>query len=145
MCDLEEQSGSIAPHLVGSNKYLNALNYFSIQFGSNEIDRCIFKDIILKLFGCQDFDTFCSKLKMISDDYKDELHMDWSELERAIKDFKEGANFKKIEENEKYSIVCSLFQEIFNDDVKIDDLIEEYNNNIYDSNLSLSVRNKKNG
>ena len=143
VCDLEEQSGSIAPHLVGSNKYLNALNYFSIQFGSNEIDRCIFKDIILKLFGCQDFDTFCSKLKMSSDDNKDELHMDWSELERAIKDFKEVANFKKIEENEKYPIVCSLFQEIFNDDVKIDDLIEEYNNNIYDSNLSLSVRNKK--
>ena len=46
------------------------------------------------------------------DDDKGELYNDWHELERQIKDFKEGANNSKIERNEKYPINMSLFQDL---------------------------------
>ena len=35
---------------------------------------------------------------------KAELFNDWNELEREIKDFKEGATISKIENNSKYTI-----------------------------------------
>ena len=74
------------------------------NFGSNEIDKLIFKEIILKLFGCQDFNTFYLKYKKHNgnnnndneDNDKGELYNDWTEIEREIKDFKEGATNGKI-------------------------------------------------
>ena len=41
-------------------------------------------------------------------------------------------------------INCSLFKDIFDDDIDINDLIKEYNDNIYESMLLLSVRKIKN-
>ena len=64
-------------------------------------------------------------------------------MEREIKDFKEGATNEKIEKNEKYSINFSLFQDIFEDEIDINDLVKEYNSNIYDENLLLSTKKNK--
>ena len=68
---------------------------------------------------------------------------DWSEMEREIRDFKESAINDRIDKNGKYFINFSFFQDIFEDDVDINDLIEEYNDNIYDSNLYLSIKKNK--
>ena len=48
---------------------------------------------------------------------------------------------KKLKKKEKYTINLSLFQDIFEDDIEISELVDEYNNNIYDDNLKLSVKN----
>ena len=149
VCDLGGGTGDIVAHLVGSNNNLNEISpSCGGNFGSNEIDKSIFKDIILKLFGCQDFNSFYSKykkkhIKTKGDENieKAELFNDWSELEREIKDFKEGATIAKIENNTKYPINCSLFQDIFDDETDINDLVKEYNDNIYDSSLLLNARN----
>ena len=153
ICDLGGGTGDIVAHLVGSNNHLNEIiPSCGGNFGSNEIDKFIFKDIILKLFGCQDFNTFYLKYKKIhgnnnldedEENDKGELFNDWSEMEREIKDFKEGATNQKIEKNEKYTINCSLFQDIFDDDIDINDLVKEYNDNIYDNNLKLSIKKNK--
>ena len=152
VCDLGGGTGDIVAHLVGSNNYLNEIfPSCGGNFGSNEIDKFIFKDIILKLFGCQDFNTFYLKYKKNNDNNRDnneendkgELFNDWSEMEREIKDFKESATNEKIEKNEKHTINFSLFQDIFNDDVDINDLVKEYNDNIYDDSLYLSVKKNK--
>ena len=150
VCDLGGGTGDIVAHLVGSNNNLNEISpSCGGNFGSNEIDKFIFKDIILKLFGCQDFNTFYMKYKKNNnnngdvDADKGELFNDWSELEREIKDFKEGATNGKIEKNEKHTINFSLFQDIFDDDIDINDLVKEYNDNIYDDNLLLSVKKNK--
>ena len=151
VCDLGGGTGDIVAHLVGSNNNLNEISpSCGGNFGSNEIDKKIYKDIISKLFGCQDFNTFYLKYKEKNgnnndgneDDNKGELFKDWLEIEREIKDFKEGATNDIIEKNEKYTINFSLFQDIFEDDVDISDLVKAYNDNIYDDNLLLS--NKKN-
>ena len=150
VCDLGGGTGDIVAHLVGSNN-----NLFEISpscggnFGSNEIDKSIFKDIIFKLFGCLDFNTFYTKYKKKNgnnndDDYdKGELFNDWNEIEREIKDFKEGAKISKIEKNEKYPINLSLFQDLFDEDIDINDLVKEYNDNVYDNNLLLGVKKNK--
>ena len=59
ICDLGGGTGDIVAHLVGSNNNLNEIiPSCGGNFGSNEIDKFIFKDIILKLFGCQDLILF---------------------------------------------------------------------------------------
>ena len=149
VCDLGGGTGDIVAHLVGSNNKLNEI-YPSCggNYGSNEIDKLIFKEIILKLFGVQDFNSYYLKYKRkngnneFNEEYdKGVLFDDWSEFERKIKDFKEGATNEKIEKKEKYTINLSLFQDIFEDDIEISELVDEYNNNIYDDNLKLSVKN----
>jgi hypothetical protein len=149
VCDLGGGTGDIVAHLVGSNNKLNEI-YPSCggNYGSNEIDKLIFKEIILKLFGVQDFNSYYLKYKRkngineFNEEYdKGVLFDDWSEFERKIKDFKEGATNEKIENKEKYTINLSLFQDIFDDDIEISELVDEYNNNIYDDNLKLSVKN----
>ena len=60
-------------------------------------------------------------------------------MEREIKDFKEGATNEKVEKNEKYFINCSLFQDIIDDEVDINDLVEEYNDNIYNIKYLLLI------
>ena len=151
VCDLGGGTGDIVAHLVGSNNHLNEISpSCGGNFGSNEIDKFIFKDIIFKLFGCQDFNTFYLKYKKNNisnggDDESDksELFNDWNEIEREIKDFKEGAKNSKIENNEKYPLNLSLFQDLFDEDVDINDLVKEYNDNVYDNNLLLSVKKNK--
>ena len=146
VCDLGGGTGDIVAHLVGSNNNLNEISpSCGGNYGSNEIDKYIFKDIILKLFGCQDFNTFYLKYmkRNNEDNDKGELFNDWSELEREIKDFKEGAKLTKIEKNQKYPINLSLFQDLFDDDIDINELVKEYNDNVYDNNLLLSVKKNK--
>ena len=151
VCDLGGGTGDIVAHLVGSNNHLNEISpSCGGNFGSNEIDKSIFNDIILKLFGCKDFNSFYSKftkknnnIGMEIENEKGELFNDWCEFERQIKDFKEGTTLTKIEENEKCPINCSLFKEILDDEVNINDLVKEYNNNINDSSIELSVKNMR--
>ena len=151
VCDLGGGTGDIVAHLVGSNNHLNEISpSCGGNFGSNEIDKFIFKDIIFKLFGCHDFNTFYLKYKKKNisnrggdESDKSELFNDWNEIEREIKDFKEGAKNSKIENNEKYPLNLSLFQDLFDEDVDINDLVKEYNDNVYDNNLLLSVKKNK--
>ena len=149
VCDLGGGTGDIVAHLVGSNNNLNEISpSCGGNFGSNEIDKYIFKDIIFKLFGCYDFNSFYLKYKKINkdnnvnieDNVKRDLFYEWSEIEREIKDFKEGITKEKIRNKIKYTINFSLFQDIFVDDIDINDLVAEYNSNIYDGNLKLTVR-----
>ena len=151
VCDLGGGTGDIVAHLVGSNNNLNEIHpSCGGNYGSNEIDKLIFKEIILKLFGCQDFNSYFLKYKRkngnngVNEEIdKGELFNEWSELEREMNDFKEGATNEKIEKKEKCTINFSLFQDIFDDDVDIFDLVDEYNTNIYDDNLKLSVKKVK--
>ena len=149
ICDLGGGTGDIVAHLVGSNNNLNEIHpSCGGNFGSNEIDKKIFNEIIYKLFKCKDFNTFYVKYKKNNEDDDDEgqkgqLYRDWYELERAIKDFKEGVTTEKIKNNEKCTVNCSIFRDIFDTDTNINELIKEYNDNIYDEELHLRALNNK--
>ena len=156
ICNLGEKNGSIVAHKFGSNEKLNDISpAYGDNYGSEQIEKHIFKDIIEKIFGCKDFNTYYLKFgdKLNSKKYeknftydeteKGELYVDWYELERDIKDFIEGASIENIENNEMYPFNFSLFQEIFDEDIKISDLVEEYNKNVIDSYLKLFIRKNK--
>ena len=115
------------------------------KFGSNEINKLIFEEIIFKIFECKDFNTFYTKYKEINDNFDDEemLYEDWYELERAIMDFKEGTNLPAVKDHEYYPINFSLFKDIFNDEVDINTLVDKYNRDVTDDELKLKIRSKK--
>ena len=105
----------------------------------------IFENIINSLFGCKNFNEFLSKYKIKNKESEDEgiLFNDWCELEREIKDFKEGTNNIKISNNEKCPINFSLFQDIFDDNIDLNDFVDKYNNNIKEIDLKLIVKSKR--
>ena len=150
VCDLGGGTGDIVAHLVGSNHKLAEISpSCGGNFGSNEIDKLIFKEIIQQLFGCPDFNTYYYKLKKNNAndtkfiDDKGQYYSDWMEFERKIKEFKEDAKPDHIKNNEKSTIDCSIFKEIFADNIELDELVKEYNDNISYDNLKLSVRKNK--
>ena len=77
-----------------------------------QIDRLIYEEIILSLFKIKNFNTFLSKYKRINNDCIDEgdLFNDWVELEREIKDYKEGITNQKIEKNENIQLIFHYFK-----------------------------------
>ena len=143
ICDLGGGTGDIVTHLIKLNKSLTELcPPNGGKFGSNEINRLFLEEIVYKIFNCKDFNTFYNKYKEINEDGEDEgvLFNEWAELERRIKDFKEGADLKKIKEY--YPINFNLLTDIFNDNTKIIDLVNTYNNSCDDDELKLKIRSK---
>ena len=146
ICDLGGGTGDIVTHLVGSNCNLEEISKpCGGGYGSNEIDKKIFKRIIYELFGYEDYNSVKKKydeLEIREDG--NVIYDSWCNLERDIKEFKEGSNLEKINKKEKYPICCDVFQELFeNDDEDINDLVDKYNKNLNDNELKLSVRSKK--
>ena len=146
ICNLGSETGYIFSHLFGSNKNAdNIPHFYGEVFGSNEIDRLIFKDIIKKLLGCQDFNSYYSKYlkkNIKGKDEKEELYYEWLELERQIKDFKECISIQKVEKNNTFPINFSSIYDIFDDNIDINNLVVNYNDSISDNNLKLKINNK---
>ena len=148
ICDLGGGTGDIVTHYVGTNKNLEEIySACGGNYGSNEIDKTIFEEIIYSIFGYKSFEQLLEKCKYMDINEDEEVIFDaWCELERQIKDFKEGTNQDKVKNNEKFPINCSLFQDFFDDDLKIDinDLINKYNNYIaYNEETKLKIKSKK--
>ena len=144
ICDLGGGTGDIVTHLVGSNMTLKEIEpSCGGNYGSNEIDKKIFDNIINKLFGYKDFLTILKKYRELDLEEKDEcvLFESWCQLEDDIKDFKKGVNSEKIKEKGKYPIHCNVFEDFFEEDVK--ELVDKYNNSLNDNELKLEVKSKK--
>ena len=134
----------IVTHLIKFNKSLTELcPPNGGNFGSNEINRLFLEEIIYKIFGCKDFKTYSKKYKEINQNGEDEgvLFNDWAEFERKIKDFKEGADLIKMKQY--FPISCDLLKDIFNDNIDINDLVNNYNDSCNDDELKLEVIGKK--
>ena len=146
ICDLGGGTGDIVTHMVGDNKNLQEL-YSSCggNYGSNEIDKKIFEDIIYSIFGFKNFEQLLDKFQKLNMNEDKEVIFDsWCELERQIKDFKEGTNMEKVNSKEKFPVNCSLFQDFFDEDYNIDitDLVNKYNL-LIDNNVKLNIKSKK--
>ena len=148
ICDLGGGTGDIVFHLVGNNKNLEEISVpCGGNYGSNEIDKYLFEDLVNKIFGFKDFESLYMRLQELNIKEKKETIFDeWCELERKIKQFKESVNFGKVNENVKFPINFNIFQECFkNENENFEYLINKYNNK-YNSNSELKleiVSNKK--
>ena len=151
ICDLGGGTGDIVTHKVGCNKFLEEIKAScGGPYGSNEIDKNIFEYIIFTIFGYKSFNELLKKSKELrieeneeSEESEEEfLFAQWCELERQIKNFKEGANNEKIEKNDYFPINCSIFKDFY-DDQDIHDLIKRYNNICFTEEMQIKVRSKK--
>ena len=146
VCDLGGGTGDIVTHLIGVNKNVNEIcPPNGGKFGSNEINKLFFEDIIFKIFDCKDYNTFYNRYIKLNEKVEEDriLFSDWYELERQVMDFKEGTNLVKIDENEYYPINFGLFKDIFNDDTDINILVDKYNKNCNNNELKLKIKSKK--
>ena len=146
VCDLGGGTGDIVTHLIGVNKNVNEIcPPNGGKFGSNQINKMFFEDIVFKIFDCKDYNTFYKKYKEINNNVEDEgtLFNDWYELEREVMDFKEGTNLKNVRENDYYPINFGLFQDIFNSNADINVLVDKYNHNCDDSESKLIIKSKR--
>ena len=146
ICDLGGGTGDIVAHLIGENYSLKEIYPASGgDYGSDLINKRFFEDIIYKIFDCKDFNTFYKKYKQINENGEEVgiLFNEWCEFEREIKDFKEGTDLKVVKNNEQYPIKCSIFQDIFNEDININELINNYNNKCNDDELKIKVKSAK--
>ena len=146
ICDLGGGTGDIVTHKVGSNQTLEEIKVScGGDYGSNEIDKKIFEDLIFNIFGYSSFNHLQKKMKELNINEDEEVIFDsWCELERQIKDFKEGVNTDKVKRCENFPINFSIFQDFYeNDDRSIDDLIQKYNNECFDRNLEIKVKSRK--
>ena len=138
-------TGDIVTHMIGSNKNVEEITpSCGGDYGSNEIDKKIFKNIIYKLFGFEDFNSLLKVFKKkVKDEENDEesLYQSWCNLEKEIKDFKLGSNKEKIQNKKYFPITCDLFQDFFEEN--INDLVDKYNRELKDNELKLIVKSKK--
>jgi len=142
ICDLGGGTGDIVTHLVGNNCYLEEISKpCGGGYGSNEIDKKIFKRIIYELFGYEDFNSLKKKYDELKiRENENVIYDSWCNLERDIKEFKEGSNLEKINKKEKYPICCDVFKLLFeNAHSDINVLVDKYNNNLTDNDLKLNV------
>ena len=133
ICDLGGGTGDIVTHLIGVNKNFNEISLPSGgQLGSNEINKLFLEEIVFKIFDCKDFNNYYQKYKEIHENNEDLdkeenededeenekiegiLFNQWAEFERAINDFKEFTDTKKVKNLESYPINFYLFKDIFN-------------------------------
>ena len=146
ICDLGGGTGDIVTHLIGVNKSLNEIcPPNGGKYGSNEINKLFFEEIIFKIFDCKDYNTYYKKYTKKNKNVEQEgiLFTDWSELERKVMDFKEGTNLEKVRENEYFPLNCGLFQEIFNNDTDLDILVDKYNKNCDNNELKIKIKSIK--
>ena len=162
ICDLGGGTGDIVTHLIGVNKNLNEISLPSGgQLGSNEINKLFLEEIVFKIFDCKDFNNYYQKYKEIHENNEDLdkeenededeenekiegiLFNQWAEFERAINDFKEFTDTKKVKNLESYPINFYLFKDIFKKNTDIKSLVNNYNNNCNDNELKLKVTSKK--
>ena len=148
VCDLGGGTGDIVTHMIGSNKNVEEITpSCGGNYGSNEIDKKIFKNIIYKLFGFEDFNSLLKMYKeKVKDDDDDEngeesLYQSWCDFEKDIKDFKKDSNKEKIENKKYCPISCGLFKDFFEENIT--DLVNKYNQQLKDKELELVVKSKK--
>jgi len=146
ICDLGGGTGDIVTHLIKANKNVNEICAPNGgKFGSNEINKLFFEEVIFKIFECKDFNTYYDKYKEINNNIDDEeaIYDDWYELERKVMDFKEGTNIQTVSDNEYYPINFGLFKDIFNDETDINILVDKYNKRVIDDELKIKIKGKK--
>ena len=146
ICDLGGGTGDIVTHLIKANKNVNEICAPNGgKFGSNEINKLFYEEVIFKIFECKDFNTYYKKYKEINNKIDDEeaLYDDWYELERKVMDFKEGTNIQAVIDNEYYPINFDLFKDIFNDEIDINILVDKYNKNVINDELKIKIKGKK--
>ena len=128
ICDLGGGTGDIVTHNKNSDGRISE-KYQAIggNYGSDEIDKEIFKLVIYKLSGFQNFNSLKEKFVKVNTDYEeDELYQDWIKLENEIKSRKKTIKEDSIENT--FPLNIQIFQD-FTDNKSLQQIVDKYNQN----------------
>lgn len=128
ICDLGGGTGDIVTHNKNSDGRISE-KYHAIggNYGSDEIDKAIFKLVIYKLFGFKTYNSLKKKLEQINTDYEeDDLYQDWIKLENEIKNRKKIIKEDSIENT--FSLNIQIFQD-FTDNKNLKEIVDNFNQN----------------
>ena len=113
--------------------------YFG-NYGSDEIDKKIFKLLIYKLFGFQDYNSLKKKFEGVKTDYReDELYQVWIKLENEFKSRKKLTKEDSIENF--FPLDVQMFQD-FTYSKSLQIIIEIYNQNC-PFGWDINIKNEK--
>ena len=108
--------------------------------GSREINKYILEELLVKkLFSQKAFNIIQEKIKKDGEDSYD-LREDMRKIDDDINKFKETFELKNL--NEKYKIKFEAFKDGFDKEPNIEQLINNYNNNIKDD-WKIGLKSKK--
>ena len=139
ICDLGGGTGDIVTHSTNlDGEIIEKFPPIGGNYGSDEIDKAIFKRVFYKLFGFEDYNSLQKKNKEKGNIWEeDELYKEWVNLQEEIQ------NLKKITEDsrEKYFFLnCQLFEEFV--DSNLDEIVNNYNNSCQEG-WKVTIKNKK--
>lgn len=125
ICDLGGGTGDIVTHSKSiEGKISEKYQAIGGNYGSDEIDKEFFNQVIYKLFGFKNYNSLNLKNKEIGFPWTEEsLYWEWINLQEEIK------KRKKINENSKdkyFTLNCQIFQD-FTNDIGIENLVNKYN------------------
>lgn len=125
VCDFGGGTGDIATHQKSlDGEIIERYQSIGGNYGSEEIDKQIYHEVIGKIFGFEHFNDLVEKNKKITNPWNEDiLLVEWLNLKREIQ------TKKKIEENSKdktFFLNCSLFED-FMDGNDIGSLVDNYN------------------
>ena len=126
ICDLGGGTGDIVTHNKNSDGRISE-KYHAIggNYGSDEIDKEIFRLVIYKLFGFKNYNSLMNKFKTVNTDYEeDELYQDWLKLEDTIKSRK--TIIKEDSTENTFPLKVDIFQD-FTNNKNLQEIVEKYN------------------
>lgn len=140
ICDLGGGTGDIVTHCKSiEGKISEKYQAIGGNYGSDEIDKEVFNQVIYKLFGYKDYNSLKLKNEEIGSPWMEEsLYCEWINLQEEIQ------KKKKINENSKnknFILNCQIFQD-FTNDIGIEYLVEKYNNTCY-TGWEITIQNAK--
>lgn len=139
ICDLGGGTGDIVTHNISLNNQIYE-KYPPIggNYGSDEIDKQIFRRIFKKLFGFENFEDLQKKNVEKNFPWKeDELYCEWNNLQYEIQIKKK---IKNEEKDQTFSLNCQIFQELI--DLDITNLVDNYNKSCKED-WKINIKNKQ--
>ena len=139
ICDLGGGTGDIVTHSITlDGDIIEKYSPIGGNYGSDEIDKAIFKRVFYKLFGFGDYNSL--KKRNAEKGYlwhEDELYKEWVNFEEEIQ------NIKKITEDSRdkfFFLNCQLFEEFT--DLNLEIIVKNYNKSCQEG-WRVAIKNTK--
>ena len=138
ICDLGGGTGDIVTHSKNlDGEIIEKFPPIGGNYGSNEIDKAIFKRVFYKLFGFEDYNSLLNKnIEKGNLWEEDELYLEWVSLQEEIQ------NLKRITEDSRdkfFFLNCQIFKDFT--DLSLEEIVNNYNNCCQEG-WKIAIKNK---
>ena len=139
ICDLGGGTGDIVTHCIDfDGNIIEKHPPIGGNYGSDEIDKEIFKRVFYELFGFKDYNSLKKKNNELKENRwnEDELYKEWENLQEEIQSKKEITE----DSRDKYFFLnCQIFKDFV--DQSLEEVVDNYNNKCIER-WKVTIKNK---